>query len=452
METLLLYLVIALLVVLIVIVLMRGNGGNRDSALLNQKLDSFDYRLSQEFSNSRQEQAQNLQATREEVTVLFSSLSKNLFENLTKSQDETRALSKDFGEIVRQRLDDLTNRNDTFRKETELRLKEMRDTLENKVSEMQKSNETRLEEMRKTVDEKLQKTLDERLAQSFKQVSDRLEMVHKGLGEMQTLAQDVGGLKKVLSNVKSRGILGEIQLSSILENMLAPNQYRANVRTKPGSAEVVEFVICLPGQGDAAEPVFLPVDSKFPVEAYSRLVDSYDGTDPLAIDAARKSLIMEMKRCAKEIRDKYINPPVTTDFGIMFLPTEGLYAEVVRNTDLIEALQREQKIVVTGPSTLAAFLNSLQMGFKTLNLQKQSAQIGELLKAVSKEFQNFGAVLDKAQDRIRQAGDEIEKLVGTRTRMIQKQLKKVEELPEHSVEAPLLLDDNLDDSDSDDEE
>lgn len=441
METILLVLILAVLLVLAAILLFRGSSGTRDTALVNQKLDSFDVRLSQEFHNSRQEQAQGMKATREEVTVLFSSLSKNLFENLTKSQDETRALSRDFGEIVRQRLDDLTNRNDQFRKETELKLKEMRETLENKVSEMQKSNESRLEEMRKTVDEKLQKTLDERLAQSFKQVSDRLELVHKGLGEMQTLAQDVGGLKKVLSNVKSRGILGEIQLSSILENMLAPNQYRANVRTKTGSSEVVEFVICLPGQGDASEPVFLPVDSKFPVEAYSRLVESYDGTDPAAIDAARKSLIGEMKRCAREIRDKYINPPVTTDFGIMFLPTEGLYAEVVRNTDLIEALQREQKIVVTGPSTLAAFLNSLQMGFKTLNLQKQSAQIGELLKAVSREFQNFGAVLDKAQDRIRQAGEEIDKLVGTRTRMIQKQLKKVEELPVQSVETPLILDD-----------
>jgi DNA recombination protein RmuC len=441
-DSVLLYIAIVLLALLVVfgiVLLLRKNGEN---PMMNQRLDSFDGRMAQEFSNSRQEQAKALQNTREEVTNLFGNLSTNLFEKLKTSQDETRELSKSLNELVRQRLDDLSNRNDLFRKDTEVKLKEMRDTLENKVSEMQKSNEAKLEEMRKTVDEKLQKTLDERLAQSFKQVSDRLEQVHKGLGEMQTLAQDVGGLKKVLSNVKTRGILGEIQLGSILENILAPAQYRADVRTRPGSAEVVEYVICLPGQGESSEPVFLPVDSKFPIEAYSKLVDAYDTADLVGIEAAKKSLEAEIKRCAKDIRDKYINPPVTTDFGILFLPTEGLYAEIVRNTDLIEFLQRNLKIVVTGPSTLAAFLNSLQMGFKTLNLQKQSAQIGELLKAVSKEFQQFGTVLDKAQDRIRQAGEELDKLVGTRTRMIQRQLKKVEELPDNSVDTNPLLEEN----------
>lgn len=441
MQTLL-YILIFLVLISIVLLFLLINRKNTDSPLLNQKLDTLDNRLSQELSNSRQEHAKGLQGTREEVANLFEKLSTGLFDKLKTSQDETRELSKSLNELVRQRLDDLTIRNDQFRKETEIKLKEMRDTLENKVTEMQKSNEQRLEEMRKTVDEKLQKTLDERLAQSFKQVSDRLEQVHKGLGEMQNLAQDVGGLKKVLSNVKTRGILGEIQLGSILENMLAPGQYRKDVRTKPGSGEVVEYAICLPGMGEGSEPVFLPIDSKFPVEAYSKLVDAYDNGDLLGIDAAKKSLETEMKRCAKDIRDKYINPPVTTDFGILFLPTEGLYAEVVRNTDLIETLQRNLKIVVTGPSTLAAFLNSLQMGFKTLNLQKQSAQIGELLKSVSKEFESFGGVLEKAQDRIRQAGDEIEKLVGTRTRMIQRQLKKVDELPDSPVEVKLLLDDS----------
>lgn len=435
------YFILFLAIVLIVLVVFGMLRKTNESPMLGQKLDALDNRLSQELSNNRTEQAKGLQGTREEVTNLFDKLSTGLFDKLKTSQDETRELSKTLNELVRQRMDDLTNRNEQFRQDTEKRLKEMRETLENKVSDMQKSNETRLEEMRKTVDEKLQKTLDERLAQSFKQVSDRLEQVHKGLGEMQTLAQDVGGLKKVLSNVKTRGILGEIQLGSILENMLAPGQYRADVRTKPGSGEVVEFAICLPGQGESEEPVFLPIDSKFPIEAYSKLVDAYETGDVAGIDAARKSLETEMKRCAKDIRDKYINPPVTTDFGILFLPTEGLYAEVVRNTDLIESLQRTLKIVVTGPSTLAAFLNSLQMGFKTLNLQKQSVQIGELLKAVSKEFESFGGVLEKAQDRIRQAGDEIEKLVGTRTRMIQRQLKKVDELPDAPIEIKLLLDD-----------
>lgn len=435
---LLLFCIVLLLVLVFIVVFKKPN----ESPVLNQKLDVLDTRFSQELSNNRQEQSKGLQSTREEVTNLFDKLSSGLFDKLKTSQDETRELSKNLNELVRQRLDDLSNKNEAFRLETDKKLKEMRDTLESKVSEMQKSNETKLEEMRKTVDEKLQKTLDERLSQSFKQVSDRLEQVHKGLGEMQTLAQDVGGLKKVLSNVKTRGILGEIQLGSILENILAPGQYRANVRTKPGSAEVVEYVICLPGQGDASEPIFLPIDSKFPIESYSKLVDAYENGDLPGIDAAKKGLETEIKRCAKDIKDKYINPPITTDFGLLFLPTEGLYAEIVRNTDLIEFLQRNLKIVVTGPSTLAAFLNSLQMGFKTLNLQKQSAQIGELLKAVSKEFELFGGVLDKAQDRIRQAGDEIEKLVGTRTRMIQRQLKKVDEIPDTLIGPKLLLDES----------
>jgi DNA recombination protein RmuC len=227
-----------------------------------------------------------------------------------------------------------------------------------------------------------------------------------------------------------------------LENILAPGQYKQDVRTKPGSSENVEYVICLPGQGDESVPVWLPVDSKFPIGAYTKLVDAWDASDVAMIETARKELDTEMKRCAKDIRDKYLNPPITTDFGIMFLPTEGLYAEVVRNTDLVETLQRNYKIVVTGPSTLAAFLSSLQMGFKTLNLQKQSVRIGELLKAVSKEFDSFGGVLSKAQERIRQAGDEIEKLVGTRTRMIQRQLKKVDEIPDTTDVIPQLPDDS----------
>ena len=413
-----------------------------ESPAVKQKLDDLNNRLSQELSNSRQEQSKGLQGTREEVTNLFEKLSTGLFDKLKMSQDETRELSKSLNDLVRQRMDDMGQRNEIFRQETDKKLTAMRDTLENKVTEMQKSNEAKLEEMRKTVDEKLQKTLDERLAQSFKQVSDRLEQVHKGLGEMQTLAQDVGGLKKVLSNVKTRGILGEIQLGSILENILAPGQYKQDVRTKPGSSENVEYVICLPGQGDESVPVWLPVDSKFPIGAYTKLVDAWDASDEAMIETARKELDTEMKRCAKDIRDKYLNPPITTDFGIMFLPTEGLYAEVVRNTDLVETLQRNYKIVVTGPSTLAAFLSSLQMGFKTLNLQKQSVRIGELLKAVSKEFDSFGGVLSKAQERIRQAGDEIEKLVGTRTRMIQRQLKKVDEIPDTTDVIPQLPDDS----------
>lgn len=455
-STALIYIVIVLLLAAIVllIVLLQGNNKGFDTAPLTNRLDSFDTRLSNEFSTSRREHAESLQGTRTEVTGLFANLSTGLFESLKKSQTETQTLSQNLSEnvkflneTIKQRLDEMSTRNDIFRKETEERLKEMRTTLENKVGEMQKSNESKLEEMRKTVDEKLQKTLDERLAQSFKQVSDRLEMVHKGLGEMQNLAQDVGGLKKILSNVKSRGILGEIQLGSILENILSPEQYKSNIKTNPESSEVVEYVICLPGKDEDGGQVYLPIDSKFPVEAYSKLLDAYDTADLVLLEQSKKMLETEIRRCAKDISTKYLNPPHTTDFGILFLPTEGLYAEIVRNTSLLELLQREMRIVVTGPSTLAAFLNSLQMGFRTLAIEKRSSEVWKILGSVRKEFETFGGVLDKAQTRLRQASEDIEKLVGTRTKQIQRHLKKIDM---HQIEdtplLPLINDDTEDET------
>lgn len=447
-----LYIILVLLAGIFVLLLYLISASKKTGTdlPLMQRFDSLDNRLVSEFSTSRREQAESLQGTRTEITTLFGNLSSNLFEALKKSQEETSQLSsnltenvKYLNETVRQRMDDLSKRNDQFRKEMEEKLREMRNTLEAKVTELQKGNEQKLEEMRRTVDEKLQKTLDERLAQSFKQVSDRLELVHKGLGEMQNLAQDVGGLKKVLSNVKTRGILGEIQLGSILENILSPDQYKQNVRTRPDTAEAVEFVICLPGKDEEGGQVYLPVDSKFPLEAYTRLLDAYENADPAVLESAKKAMETELKRCAKEISSKYLNPPHTTDFGILFLPTEGLYAEIVRNTSLVESLQREFRIVISGPSTLAAFLSSLQMGFRTLAIEKRSSEVWKILGAVRKEFETFGGVLDKAQNRLRMASEEIEKLVGTRTKQIQKHLRKIDmHQIEDSGPLPLITDDN----------
>jgi DNA recombination protein RmuC len=433
-----LIILVGLQLLLILFLLFRKDAG---AGLSSQRLDSLDNRLSSEFALSRKESSDSLQGTRSEITGLFSALSEQLFNKLKDSQEQTQMVTRDLSETVRQKTDDLARQNIEFRKEMEGKLKEMRETLENKVSQMQQSNEVKLDEMRKTVDEKLQKTLDERLSESFKQVSERLEMVYKGLGEMQSLAQDVGGLKKVLSNVKTRGIMGEIQLGSILESILAPEQYRQNVKTKPGSNDVVEYVICLPGKDEDGEPVLLPIDAKFPMESYSRLTDAYEVGDVAAIDQARKALEGDIKKCAKDIGDKYLSPPDTTEFGILFLPTEGLFAEVMRNTALVEGLQRQNRIVICGPTTLAAFLNSLQMGFRTLAIEKRSSEVWKVLATVRKEFEKFEDVLKRAQDRIKKAGDEIENLVGTRTRVINRSLRGVEVLPStESLSLPEGLD------------
>jgi DNA recombination protein RmuC len=296
-----------------------------------------------------------------------------------------------------------------------------------KQDDLVKATEAKLEKMRETVDEKLHKTLEERLGQSFQIVSERLEAVQKGLGEMQNLAQGVGDLKKVLTNVKTRGVVGEIALGSILEQLLSPEQYDANVKTKKGSNDHVEFAVRLPGQeaGDG-HPVYLPIDAKFPQEDYLRLQQAYELGDAAAVDAANRALAQAVKKFAKDIRDKYIDPPNTTDFGIMFLPMEGLFAEVVRQPDLVAQLQREFQIIVTGPTTLAAMLNSLQMGFRTLAIQKRSSEVWRILGAVKTEFGKFGGVLEKAQKKLLEANQEIDTLVGTRTRMLLNKLKNVE--------------------------
>ena len=352
---------------------------------------------------------------------------------------------QELSEALRQNREELTRQVKDNREELSGSLKNLTDTMALRQGELIKSTEAKLEKMRETVDEKLHKTLEERLGQSFKLVSERLEAVQKGLGEMQTLASGVGDLKKVLSNVKTRGVLGEIQLGNILEQIMAPEQYEANVNTKKGSNDHVEFAIKLPGKDDLGQEVYLPIDAKFPQEDYVRLQTAYDSADLAGIDSASKALSASIKKFAKDIRDKYIDPPNTTDFGIMFLPLEGLFAEVVRQPELVAILQREYKIIVTGPTTLAAMLNSLQMGFKTLAIQKRSSEVWQILGAVKTEFTKFGGVLEKARKKISEADDELEKLVTTRTNVMLTKLRKVEELP--SAESQQLLGGSVESSD-----
>ena len=312
--------------------------------------------------------------------------------------------------------------------QTEQKLENLRRTLSYSLDQVQRQNQRQLDEIRSTVDEKLQTTLEKKLNDSFAIVSQRLEQVYKGLGEMQTLAVGVGDLKKVLSNVKTRGTLGELQLGAILEQILAPEQYARNVCTKKGSAAVVEFAIKLPGDGE--KPVWLPVDSKYPGDAYEQLLDAYDTGDAQQVEQARRSF-------AKDIHDKYIDPPNTTDFALMFLPVEGLYAEAVR-LGMIEQLQKEFKVNLAGPTTTAALLNSLQLGFRTLAVQKRSAEVWKVLGAVKSEFSKFALVLEGAQKRLNQANEELDKLVGVRTRQIQRTLREVE-LPAESQEEFLSI-------------
>ena len=310
--------------------------------------------------------------------------------------------------------------------QTEQKLESIRTTMEVRLNAMQAVTDRRLGEMRQTVDEKLQKTLEDRLQKSFGLVSQQLELVYKGLGEMRTLAAGVGDLKKVLSNVKTRGILGEVQLGAILEQLLAPGQYAENVATVPGRSERVEFAVKLPGDGDG--PVWLPIDAKFPQDAYAALLAAYDTADKAAVELAAKELDKRVRGFGKDIHDKYLAPGHTTDFGVMFLPVEGLYAEVVRR-GTAERLQREYKIVVAGPTTMAALLNSLQMGFKTLAIQKRSSEVWKVLGSVKAEFDTFGQALAQAQNRLNQASSELENLVGVRTRQIQRKLQQVTLLP-----------------------
>ncbi|HEX2934496.1 MAG TPA: DNA recombination protein RmuC [Bacteroidales bacterium] len=464
-----------LLLVVTVILLIRLSGKKEDtnfSIYFDQQtslLNRIEGSLRDEFARSREESQRNMRESREETQKTITNFSEVITKTMTeigklqkeqlegfaaqlKNFQEQQALSdksnreelknslksfedkfslnvRDFNDLQRQKLDQMLQQ-----------LEKIRETMENRLKLLQDENSKKLDEMRATVDEKLQDTLEKRLTESFKQVSERLEQVHKGLGEMQTLATGVGDLKKVLSNVKTRGILGEIQLGNILEQILSPEQYATNVATKKETRENVEFAVKLPGKDDFGQVVWLPIDSKFPLEDYHALIEAYENGDASQVTSSAKLLENSIKKFAKDIRDKYIDPPYTTDFGIMFLPVEGLYAEVIRRTNLVETLQRDYKIVITGPTTLAAILNSLQMGFRTLAIEKRSSEVWKILGAVKTEFGRFGDVLKKAQEKIMKAGEDIDELVGTRTRKIQSKLKQVQELP--SAESSLMLGEN----------
>lgn len=386
----------------VVLILKKSNGGTQ--ATTDEITNIVRNEIGSQMSTQRQELSTQIQST-----------VKNMGDMISGNQTE--------------KMSQLEERIKTFSLENEQKLENIRHSVEKRLEYLQNDNNRQLEKMRETVDEKLQKTLEEKMNKSFSLVNERLEQVYKGLGEMQNLAVGVGDLKKVLSNVKTRGILGEIQLKSILSEILSPEQYEENIATKKGSKNVVEFAIKLPADDDSV--VYLPIDSKFPGDTYANLRDAIEKGDKDEIDATAKVLVATIKSEAKDIHDKYVDPPNTTEFAIMFLPFEGLYSEVV-NRGLVEVLQRDYKVNIAGPSTMAALLNSLQMGFKTLAVQKRSAEVWEVLGGVKQEFDKFNDVLVQTQQRLDQANKELDKLVGVRTRQIQRKLKNIQS-PTNSI-------------------
>jgi len=393
---------------------------------LERMLERQERIFREEIARSREESQLSARHGREEISTAVTTLG----DSLLKRMSEIAVLQKNQLDIFADQLKNMTSSN-------EVRMDKLRETVEERLRLIQEDNARKLEQMRATVDEKLHDTLERRLGESFKLVSERLESVQKGLGEMQTLASGVGDLKKVLTNVKTRGTFGEIQLGSLLEQILAPGQYEGNVETRSGSGQRVEFALKLPGRDGTAEGmVWLPLDAKFPQEDYLRLVDAQEVGDAFAAAEAYKQLDRAVREMAKNIRDKYLDPPNTTDFGVMFLPTEGLYAEVLRRPGLFEILQRDYKVVLTGPTTLAALLNSLQMGFRTLAIERRSSEVWNMLGAVRTEFAKFGVVLDKTRKKIQEAGNHIDQAT-IRSRVIERKLRDVQGLPLGEAEALL---------------
>ncbi len=421
--------------VILILILINSKQKNDNSKEIEQ-LKGEIARLNNESS------AMTVQSVQNSVKLLgdmLSSNQKNSADSMAHilSEIDTKTVSKQqtMNEAMLAQLNQLEQRLKTLESNNEQKLEAMRETISKRLGYIQEDNNKKLNEIEKAVNEKLQKTLEDKMNQSFSLVSTRLEEVYKGLGEMQTLAQGVGDLKKVLSNVKNRGILGEVQLGAILRDILAPEQYEENIATIPQSANRVEFAVKLPGDN---APCYLPIDSKFPADAYTQLQDAYDSGSPELVNAAVNQLCTRIKSEAKDISSKYIQPPYTTSFGIMFLPFEGLYAEVV-NRGLVEVLQRDYNVNIAGPSTMAALLNSLQMGFKTLAIQKRSNEVWQVLGAVKSEFEKFEAVLDATQKRIRQVDAELDKLVGVRSRAISRKLRDVERLDDDKADALLEI-------------
>ena len=374
--------------------------------------------LREEMSQNRSEAARQAQGIREELGLSL----KNFGDSLQGQMMNTATLQKDHWDDFARQLAGIGESN-------ERKLEQLRETMEQRLQKMQDDNTLKLEQMRNTVDEKLQGTLEKRLAESFRMVSERLEQVHQGLGYMRNLAVGVGDLKRVLTNVKARGGWGEVQLGMLLEDILAPEQFGKNIRTNEHRQEVVEYAVKLPGQaGDGNEFVWLPIDAKVPIEDYQRLLAAQEQADPAALEKASRLLAAALKSCARDIHSKYLNPPCTTDFAIMYLPMEGLYAEVARQPSLMETIRRDYHVIVAGPSTFAALLNSLQMGFRTLAIQKRSGEIWNLLAAIKTEFGKFGAALEGVRKKLAQAQDSMDD-AARKSRGIERKLRDVQELP-----------------------
>lgn len=392
---------------------------------LREKVGAGEGVMRDEFARNRKEAAELAQAQREELRNNLAAVEKKLEDNAKAQQD-----------VLRQQFDDLLKQLHNQGKTSLEAVKDVRETIEKQLKEIREDNGKRLEEMRKTVDEKLQDTLEKRLGESFKQVSERLEQVHKGLGEMQSIASGVGDLKKVLTNVKTKGILGEYQLANIIEQLLPREQYEENVATRPGSTERVEFAIRMPGNSDD-DVVWLPIDSKFPLSGYEELLNAREAGDLDAISSAEKALTATLEKFAKDISEKYVEAPHTTDFGVMFLPIESLYAEVLRHPGVFETLQRKYRITVTGPTTMSALLNSLQMGFRTLAVTKRSSEVWKILEAVKTEFGKFSNQLEKVDKQLSTAKKSLEDLRSTRTNVMQRRLKDVGTLDTRESESLL---------------
>lgn len=403
MELILLTIILILLAANLFVALLKNNHKQ------TERLESL---FRQEMKENREEMARNMRELRTELNQALSLSTQQMQTTLHRNLMTTN-------EMQREKFDAMNRQQDI----------------------LVKSTEKRLDDMRLMVEEKLQKTLNERIGQSFELVRTQLENVQRGLGEMKTLAEDVGGLKKVLGNVKTRGTFGEIQLAALLEQMLSPEQYEANVKTRKNATEFVEFAIKLPGKDNGKDVVYLPIDAKFPKDVYEQYMDAYEDGDTAIIESTSRQLENTIKRMAKDIHDKYIEPPYTTDFAILFLPFESIYAEIIRRTALVETLQKDYKIVVTGPTTLGAILNSLQMGFRTLAIQKRTSEVWSVLGAVKTEFGKFGGMLEKVQKNLQSAGDQLEEVMGKRTRAIERKLRQVEALPTEESQKMLSLND-----------
>ena len=409
MELILLIVILILLIANLTVLLMKNN------RVQTERLEDL---FRQEMKENREEMSRNMRELRTELNQTLSLSTQQMQTTLHRNLMTTN-------EMQREKFDAMNRQQDI----------------------LVKSTEKRLDDMRLMVEEKLQKTLNERIGQSFELVRTQLENVQRGLGEMKTLAEDVGGLKKVLGNVKTRGTFGEVQLAALLEQMLSPEQYESNVKTRKNATEFVEFAIKLPGKDNGKDVVYLPIDAKFPKDVYEQYIDAYEEGDTSLIDSTSRQLETTVKRMAKDIHDKYIEPPFTTDFAIMFLPFENIYAEVIRRTALIETLQKDYKIVVTGPTTLGAILNSLQMGFRTLAIQKRTSEVWSVLGAVKTEFGKFGGMLEKVQKNLQNAGDQLEEVMGKRTRAIERKLRQVEALPAEESRKMLIMNDFSDEED-----